>query len=113
MCRSWFLQTGKSSDYVQTSRASNCSTMLNSLKISLKRSVDFARKMHELIKTWRRNEHKFKEKVSKEYAIAPLSYGQYFINIMLYRIFGRKEITHFPLDLVPLIQNAFGDFSLL
>jgi len=67
--------------------------------------------MYELVKPWRINEYTFKEKSSKEYAISPLNREQAFVTSMLYMLFSRKGVIHFPLKWIPLIQRASNGFS--
>lgn len=63
-----------------------------------------------IIKNWRRNLAKHKEVSSCENLIDSLCSPFYYVASMLCILYGEKNISHFPLDWVPLIQRVAKGF---
>ena len=59
----------------------------------------------DLIEHWKDKEHKFKVKTSKKYFSSLVKSPFFYLCAMFCRIFGRKDVSHFTLKCVPLIQQ--------
>jgi hypothetical protein len=71
----------------------------------------YGRIVHDIVKSWWGNQNKFKTDSQGIYSIASCDAHILYISMMLCRMFGKKNPTHFTIEWVPIIHEVVEGYT--
>jgi hypothetical protein len=73
--------------------------------------TDYDRTVHDIVKTWWGNENKFKADSHGIYSTTSCDAHIMYVDMMLCRLYGKKNPAHFTIDWVPIIHEVAEGFT--
>jgi hypothetical protein len=86
----------------------NCAFLL---EFERKESSQYARKGHDIVKTWWGHPEKFRADTHGMYATMYLDAHMLYVAMMLYRLFGKKNPTHFSIEWVAIMNEVAEGYT--